>query len=448
VTGTMNDTVAVDRELVRQVRRQVGAELTEQRRRYRASGQPLTGEDERALAKSLIDEQVRHYGAEQLASSVVVPVAQLETLGREVWAALYEADRLQSLLNDDEVETIDINGYERMFVKRADKPRERVRSLIAGSDEELIDLVRGLAAWAGLASRPWDPSNPLLRLRLPDGSRLSAIAWVCERPSVSIRRNRYPRISLEDMVTLGTCSPAVAEFLRAAIRARLTIFFAGDQSVGKTAMLRACAREIDPDERICTVEESLELDLAALGIHDDVVALEAREAYGDAGGDVSLATLVRATLTQNADRVIVGECKGPEIVALIHATLSGSGGSLSTVHCKEAKGVFNRIASLAAEYAEIPSAVAHMLMAEALELVVYLRVVRDPVTGSRRRVVDEIVQVDGFTGDVVTSSTLFKYDPATGIAEPQPALNNCLFVDQLTEVGWRQQTTAHSGWQL
>jgi pilus assembly protein CpaF len=357
---------------------------------------------------------------------------QLE-LSRAVWAALFQADRLQALLDDPEVENVNIVGCDKTFVKFADGRKERGPD-VAASDEDLIDLVRRLGTWVGLSSRPWDITNPFLRLRLPDGSRLAAIGWVCERPTISIRRNRHPRISLDDLVELGTCSQQVAEFLRASVRARLTSAIAGDQGVGKTTLLRAMIREIPADERIFSIEASLELDVTEMGKHDDVVALEARRSYGDKLGEVTLTDLVRETLIQDATRVIVGECRGPEIIALLNATLGGSGGSLTTIHAKTATGVFNRIANFAVQSEERLSAeTAHMLAADALELVVFLRSIRDPQSGIPRRVVYEIRQVDGFDR-VVQSSALFTFNPATMQAEPTDA--EVTFGSQLAEFGY------------
>jgi len=441
----------VDHEVARRLRREVGGELSEQRRRYQMSGNALAGDDERELARHLIGEAVRAYAAERLAAGAVVPLGDLEALERTVWSAMYEADRLQVLLNDPAVETININGFDRVFVTYADGRGKQRAGDLANSDEELIEMIRRLAAWVGLSSRPWDVTNPFLRLRLPDGSRLSAVGWVCERPTISIRRNRFPRITLADLAANGTCSTLVAELLRAAVNAHLTIFFCGDQAAGKTTMLRACAAEIDPAERIFTIEESLELDIAALGKHDDVVALEARKAYGDGAESVTLTDLVRETLTQAADRTIVGECKGPEVVALINATLGGSTGSMATIHTKTAKGVFNRIASLAVQSreADLTSDVAHMLIAEAVELSVFLKVLRDPATGQPRRVVEEIIEVDGWNGSEVASSTLFKYDPATGFAEPQPALKHCRHAETLAANGFDvDRGHRQTGWQV
>src|SRR5919201_6930205 len=116
-----------------------------------------------------------------------------------VHAALYGVGRLQPLLDDPMVENIDINGCDRVFVGY-DDGREVLLEPVAESDDELVELVQTLAAYSGLSSRPFDTANPQLDLRLPDGSRLSAVMEVCKRPSVSIRRARLGRVGLDDLV--------------------------------------------------------------------------------------------------------------------------------------------------------------------------------------------------------------------------------------------------------
>jgi Flp pilus assembly CpaF family ATPase len=140
--------------------------------------------------------------------------------------------------------------------------------------------------------------------------------------------------------------------------------------------------------------------------------------------------------------VIVGECRGPEIIALLNATLGGSGGSMTTVHAKTARGVFNRIANFAAQAEErLTAETAHMLAAEALELVVFLRVVRDG-DGGRRRVISDVLQVDGYDR-IVQSSTLFSYNPNTGQAEPTEAQPS--FLAELAEHGYHHSAPYSAG---
>ena len=152
----------------------------------------------------------------------------------------------------------------------------------------------------GLASRPFDSANPQLDLRLPDGSRLSAVMAVCSRPSVSIRRSRLGKVSLEDLVGNGTLTPQVAAFLKAAVRARKNIMIAGSTNSGKTTLLRALAGEIPSHERLITVERALELGLDQFeDQHPNAVAFEERLPNSEGVGGVTMAELVRRSLRQN-----------------------------------------------------------------------------------------------------------------------------------------------------
>ncbi len=201
-----------------------------------------------------------------------------------------------------------------------------------------------LAAHAGLTSRPFDSANPQLDLRLPDGSRLSAVMGVTARPVVSIRRARLGKVFLGDLVANGTMSDDIAAFLKAAVAARKNIMIAGATNAGKTTLLRALANEIPPHERLITVERSLELGLGEFpDLHPNVVAFEERLPNSEGVGEISMADLVRRSLRMNPSRVIVGEVLGDEIVTMLNAMSQGNDGSLSTIHSNSSMEVFNRI---------------------------------------------------------------------------------------------------------
>src|SRR5262249_46478568 len=149
---------------------------------------------------------------------------------------------------------------------------------------------RTLGSYAGLNARPFTPVTPQLDLRLPDGSRLSAVMTPCERPLVSIRRNRYPPMFLaqapiastgpgrrdrpDTLVDPGTIDDQLASFLQAAVVARCNIMVAGATDAGKTTLLRALINCIPPTERLVTVERALELGLRRQGLHPNVAELE------------------------------------------------------------------------------------------------------------------------------------------------------------------------------
>src|SRR6478735_1817112 len=277
------------------------------------------------------------------------------------------AERLNEQRRRDQV-----NGVPPMS---AEDEREYARSLI----------VQVLAAHAGLTSRPFDSANPQLDLRLPDGSRLSAVMGVTSRPAVSIRRARLGKVFLRDLVVNGTMSDDVGSFLRAAIAARKNIMIAGATNSGKTTLLRALANEIGPSERLITVERSLELGLGEFkDLHPNVVAFEERLPNSEGVGEVSMADLVRRSLRMNPSRVIVGEVLGDEIVTMLNAMSQGNDGSLSTIHANSSVEVFNRIATYALQSAErLPVEATHMLMAGAIDFVVFLEKRNEYTQGGR-----------------------------------------------------------------
>src|SRR5262249_38376941 len=205
--------------------------------------------------------------------------------------------------------------------------------------------LRTIGRRVGLSEREFNPTRPSLNLQLPDGSRLFAVAWVCDRPAVAIRRHRFLKVTLDDVEELGAIDAGLRQFLAASVRARKQIIVAGATGAGKTTMLRALAAEIPPEERIVTIETELELGLDRFAdLHPDVVALEARDANVEGVGQVTAADLVRMSLRMNADRVIVGEVRGDEVIPMLNALSQGNDGSMCTLHADSSATVFNKLA--------------------------------------------------------------------------------------------------------
>nr|MDT0663716.1 ATPase, T2SS/T4P/T4SS family [Micromonospora sp. DSM 115978] len=348
-------------------------------------------------------------------------------------SALFGVGRLQPLLDDPTVENIDINGCDRVFVSYSDG-REVLADPVADSDEELVELVQLLGAHAGLTSRPFDSANPQLDLRLPDGSRLSAVMGVCSRPSVSIRATRLGKVFLDDLVDNDTMSAEVCDFLRAAVLARKNIMIAGATNAGTTTLLRALANVIPAEERLITVERALELGLGEFAdLHPNVVGFEERLANSEGAGAIGMADLVRRSLRMNPSRVIVGEVLGDEIVTMLNAMSQGNDGSLSTIHANSSVEVFNRISTYAIQSAErLPVEATHMLMAGSLNFVVFMRRRNDySHGGGLSRYVESIREVTGVDGRVM-SSEVFAPD-SDGRARAHAPIS-CL--PDLTEFGY------------
>ncbi len=253
------------------------------------------------------DESARHRTverilAEELAERRRVALAQggplmdaglEERVAQAVKDALFGTGSLERLLADESLENICVNGCDVVWVKDSSGSWRREEP-VASSDEELVDLVRTLAAGSGGEERRFDRGMPRLNLQMPDGSRLFAVMAVTGRVSLTIRRHRYPAASMADLVRLGVCDQRLADFLRALVRARKNIVVGGGTNVGKTTVLRAFASEIPPEERLVTIEDTFELGLDAdTAAHPNVVAMQAREPNIEGQGGIDQAELVR-----------------------------------------------------------------------------------------------------------------------------------------------------------
>jgi len=427
----------MDHALVKRLRQEVGDRVAEQRRIDQLSGLPaMTPQDERQFARAVIGQVLSEHAHTEMTSGRRPPNAEEEeALAAGIHAALFGVGRLQPLLDDPEIENIDVNGCDRVFVQYSDG-REAMAEPIAESDEEMVELIQILGAYSGLSSRPFDSANPQLDLRLPDGSRLSAVMDVTRRPALSIRRARMGKVFLSDLVGNGTLLTELGSFLSAAVLARKNIMIAGSTNAGKTTLLRALANEIPAHERLVTVERALELGLEQFPeLHPNVVAMEERLPNSEGLGAISMAELVRRSLRMNPSRVIVGEVLGDEIVTMLNAMSQGNDGSLSTIHANSSLEVFNRITTYALQARErLPVDASHMLIAGSVNFVVFLERRNDYHRGgTMRRMVTSVREVNGVDGRVL-SSEVFTAGP-DGRAMPHSPIT-C--IDELVAHGYQQ----------
>ena len=426
----------IDMDVVRRLHQGVGDRVqTEQNQRRARGALPLAGDGERQYARSVIAEVIRSFAEERLTlGDAPLEVTTEDEMAEAIFARMFGAGRLQKLLDDDSIENIDINGCDEVWISRAGQDYQERGEPVAASDAELIELVQTLASYAGLSSRPFDAANPHLDLQLPDGSRLAAVMSVTARPVVSIRRHRLNDVDLDELVDLGTMSQEVADFLRAIVQARFNVVISGGTNGGKTTLLRAMAAEIDPRERIITIEKAFELGLRqATARHPNCVALESRTPNSEGAGEVSVADLVKRTLRLNPDRVIVGEVLGDEIVPMLNAMSQGNDGSLSTIHVDAARETFSRISSYAQQAEGLPRGVVHEMIAGAIDFVVFIA--RDRRGGGQRRI-RSILEVNGYDDRIgVAASEIFApNENSDAIRVGDVAIARA---DELTAAGWK-----------
>jgi pilus assembly protein CpaF len=431
-TGHNGYPAAADLGLVAELRPRVAAAL-------KPAGTDATGSRWRLVVEQAVAQVLDAHAHQALAEGrTPLDVAVEAGLRRALVDSFVGAGGLQQLLDDDDVETINVNGCDNVWVHYRDGTRTRVAP-VASSDEDLIALLRELGSRQGVHERRFSIDHPELSMQLPGGARLHAMQHITDRVVVSIRRHRLMTVTLDDLVELGELPPAMAQLFTALVRARRNIVVSGGPAVGKTTFLRALAHAIPVAERLVTVEDSYELALDR-GRHPNLVAMQAREANLEGVGEFTLDQCVRASLRLSPDRVIVGEVRGAEVVTMAKAMSIGMDGSLATVHASSSRQALLRLVTYAMEPpATYPREAAAALVGGAVHVVVHL-----DRTPDGTRVVSSVREVAGDEAGQVVSNEVYRPGrdnraiPATRLTDET--------LDLLAGVGYRPPADEAGGW--
>jgi len=375
----------------------------------------------------VIRETARRWLEQQVRAGLLPASAggTLDALATAVHDRRYGLGPLSAYLRDPQVENVDVNGFDHVWVTYASG--ERVAGPpVAASDDALIAMIRTWATRGGQTARDFSAAAPLVNVALTGGARMTATMSVTPRPCVSLRRHGQIDITLNRLVHLGSIDPTLAAFLSAAVRSRCNIIVTGGVNAGKTTLLRALASEISPGERVATLESEYELYLHQLGQHPDVIAFEAREPNSEGVGGITLHDLIAHALRHNPRRIIVGEVRRGEIMPMLEAMNSGQDGSMCTMHANSPSEAFDRILILGLRGGlALAERAIHILVGMAVDLIVHVRRAYD---GTKTvRFVTEILEVMP-PGDTERPSVnrLFLPDVRTGRAfaahTPSPPL--------------------------
>ena len=326
-----------------------------------------------------------------------------DSLVQELFSYVASLGPIEKYLDDPLVSEIMVNGPNQIFIERAGE------MILTDTCYESKEQVRfAINHIINPMGRFIYSKRPLIDSRLPDGSRVNAVIPPAapEWPCITIRRFLKDKLTVEQLVALGSLSNRIAEFLALCVKARLNIVVAGNTSSGKTTLLNILAHHIPDWERIVTVEDSAELNLHQ--IHK--ISLEAQPPDYKGEGQVTVRDLVRNCLRMRPDRIIVGEVRGAEAIDMLQAMNTGHDGSLTTVHSNSPRDTISRLETMALMAGfEMPLSAVRKQIASALNMIVYLNRMPD---GSRR--LTHISEVIGMEGDVVTMQDLFKFEQ-TGI---------------------------------
>ena len=315
---------------------------------------------------------------------------------------------LVPLLEREDVENIHVLGHDKVILSLANGDRVMGPPL-AASEEELVMMIRHLAATAGHSSRRFDTAAPILDLRLASGDRLFAVTSVAERTSMVIRRHRMLTSSLDRLEELGTITAPMKTVLQAAVRppAPTNMLVVGGTGAGKTTLLRGLLSEVPQSELVVTIEDTLELHLRSSGLHERTLALETRTSNTEGTGEISMYDLCKAALRMSPDRVIVGEVRGGEVMQLLQSMGIGNDGSIGTIHAGNTKAAINKMLIYAQRSPDSPTPDSVLReIAQVLHLLVYIKKLPDG-----RRAVTSILEIVGFADGEVLTSEVFAPGP-------------------------------------
>ncbi len=292
---------------------------------------------------------------------------------------------LDSLLHDRSVSEIMVNGPDQVFIERRGV---LAKSEVRFDDEnQLLETIRRMVATTG---RHIDGLNPMVDARLPDGSRVNAIIRPASihGPALTIRKFKDAVLGMDDLTREGSLSPAMAEFLKAAVLGRMNILVSGGTGSGKTTSLNVIARFIPHNQRVITIEDAAELQID----HPHVIALEHRPPNVEGKGELTIRQLLRNSLRMRPDRILVGEVRGSEALDMLQAMNTGHDGSMSTIHSNSARDALSRLETMVMMASiDIPFEAVRAQIASAVNLIVHQARMPDG-----RRKIAQIAEVVGY----------------------------------------------------
>ncbi|MBQ3854207.1 MAG: CpaF family protein [Anaerovibrio sp.] len=384
-------------EIKQQIHRRIVEEMTP------AEQSALSAKDQDAYKiEQIIDSYVEKFIAE---NPFAVPRGERSKVVAELRDEMLGLGPIESLLKDESVTEIMVNGYQKIFVERMGKLMQT--DIRFHDDEHLMNIIQRILSPLG---RRIDEASPLVDARLEDGSRVNIIIPPLSLvgPVLTIRKFSKNPLTLDNLINFGTIDRKMANFLQACVAARINILVSGGTGSGKTTTLNALSSFIAGNERIVTIEDAAELQLQ----QPHVVTLESRPANVEGKGQITIRDLVRNALRMRPDRIIVGEVRSGEALDMLQAMNTGHDGSLTTAHANSPRDALSRLETMVLMSGfDLPIRAIREQISSAIDLIVHQARIKD---GSRK--ITHITEVQHLEGDTITTQDIFNYE-MTGIDE-------------------------------
>jgi pilus assembly protein CpaF len=350
--------------------------------------------------------------------NIVLSRPERARLFEQIAAEILGLGPLQTLLEDDTITEIMVNGPKNIYIERKGKIH-RV-PITFESNDHVMRIIDRIVAPLG---RRIDESSPYVDARLQDGSRVNAVIPPISLvgPVLTIRKFSRNPISVEQLIQFGSVSQEAVQFLKACVEARLNVLISGGTGSGKTTLLNVMSSFIPSDERILTIENAAELQLR----QEHVVTLESRPPNIEGRGEITIRDLVINALRMRPERIIVGECRGGETLDMLQAMNTGHDGSMTTAHANSPRDAISRVETMCLMAGmDLPVRAIREQISSAVDLICQQERMRD---GTRK--VTSVTEVSGMEGDVITMTDIFVFE--------QSGVENGQVVGRLRPTGLR-----------
>lgn len=350
------------------------------------------------LSDEELEERVEGLVSDKL-QNVYCTIEERIEIARQIYSSIRGFGLLDSIISDDNITEVMINGAENIFIEKNGRVEKMNRHF--ESERRLEDVIQRIV---GLAGREVNQANPICDTRLPDGSRVNVVLppiALCG-PTMTIRKFSKTPMTIEKLIQYGSLTKDIAHKLELLVKAKYNIFISGGTGSGKTTFLNALSNYIPKDERVITIEDSAELQITGI---QNLVSMETRNANSAGAGAITITDLIKSSLRMRPERIVVGEVRGGEALDMLQAMNTGHDGSLSTGHANSTEDMLSRLETMVLQGAAgLPLEAIRQQIASAVDIIIHLSRLRDH---SRKTMA--ITEVVGYENGHIILNPLYEF---------------------------------------